>query len=387
VPARRREILAAHSATNETEATMALPTTAFERTQRRARTARAGFGAALLALQFAVHAETPSYRITVVGPLAADQTFVAAALNRRGEVAGTLTDARGSTAAVWAPGASVRRIGHLPGGGAHSTAAAINAAGMVVGTSGAPQFHRAFAWTREGGMIDLGALLPEGLVTEATAVNDAGLVAIEAWPRHSHGFGASAYVWSAAAGVQRIEPTVEGAAVRVRGLNQLGQATGYSGTSTGWEAMIWSAADGMRTLGRPEGWYNGTDGAAINDHDQVVGNSTVGCCVNGVSWTPEEGWRALGYLPNYLGYSDALAVNNDGIIVGASAAGAVVHAVAAIWFPGHEIANLNHFIDPADPLAGLVVLGSAVGINDAGQIVANATLDGRAQAVVLTPQR
>jgi probable HAF family extracellular repeat protein len=343
----------------------------------------------LATLALAGHAASgaPRFAVTVVGPLAPTQTFVGAAINAAGQVAGTLSETgRQPIAALWSPGGSVRRLGYLPGYGAQSHATALNAAGMVVGWSGSAGDGHAFTWTKADGMVDMGLLLPDARATSAVSVNDAGQVVLQEYTFVGHGaLGTHAYAWTAAEGLVALEPTFPGLSVSAKGSNQLGQVTGYTGTPTGWEAMIWTRGSGMQALGRPAGWYNGTQGYAINDHGVVVGDSTVGCCVNAVKWTPEDGWTGLGYIPNFLGYSDAFAINNDGVIVGGSAKGEDAHDVAAIWFPGHKALDLEPFIDPADPLKPTLKLTSAVGINDAGQILANAKLDGRAQAVVLTP--
>ena len=355
--------------------------------------ARNALACALGTILFAIHVDSraaaPRYTVTVVGPLAPTQSFVGAAINARGQVAGTLTNAGElPVAAVWKPGKPVHAIGYLVGLGAQSKAAALNGDGMVVGTSGAPGHSHAFAWTHDDRMTDLGALLPDVRASSAMSVDDAGEVVLEENVIVGGALaGGHAWTWRADQGLAEIVPTFAGASVFAKGINQLGQVTGYSGTPTGWEAMIWTRATGMQTLGRPVGWYDGTSGVAINDAGEVVGDSTVGCCIGAVAWTSQGGWVSLGGLPNLFGYSAAFAVNNAGVIVGGTAKGGDSHDVAAIWFPGHPVADLSNFIDPADPLAGVVKLTSAVGINDAGQILANGTLDGRAQAVVLTPQK
>jgi len=351
---------------------------------------RRGLTAGVLAtLALCGHAASapPRFAVTVVGPLAPEQSFVGSALNAAGQVAGTLSETgRQPIAVLWAPGGALRRLGYLPGHGAQSHATALNGAGMVVGRSGSAGSGRAFSWTQAGGMVDLGALLPGARATSAVSVNDAGQVILQEYAFVNHSAqGSHAWAWTAAAGLAAIEPTFPGLYVSARGSNRLGQVTGYAGTPTGWEAFIWTPGSGTQTLGRPAGWYNGTAGNAINDDGVVVGDSTVGCCVNAVKWTPQDGWTGLGYIPNFVGYSDAFAINHAGVIVGGSAKGEDAHDVAAIWFPGRKALDLMQFIDPADPLKASLKLTSAVGINDAGQILANGTLDGRAQAVVLTP--
>lgn len=328
----------------------------------------------------------PRFAVTVVGPLSPEQSFVGSALNAAGQVAGTLSESgRQPIAALWTPGGAVRRLGYLPGHGAQSLATALNGAGMVVGRSGSVGNGRAFSWTQAGGMVDLGALLPDAR-TSAVSVNDAGQVVLQEYTfAHHSAQDSQAWAWSAAAGLVAIEPTFPGRDVSASGSNRFGQVTGYAGTPTGWEAFIWTPGSGTQTLGRPVGWFNGTMGNAINDDGVVVGGSTVGCCVNAVKWTRQDGWTSLGYIPNATGYSVAFAINGAGVIVGGSAKGEGSRDVAAIWFPGHKVLELMQLIDPADPLKPSLKLTSAVGINDAGQILANGTLDGRAQAVVLTP--
>ena len=103
-------------------------------------------------------------------------------INRRGGVAGNVSDAGSDTngvysnsrakAFLWRKGKMVG-LGTLPGS-KNSAAFGINDSTAIVGTSG----DRAFLWTR-GKMLDLNACLPSGsgwMLEEARAINNKGQI-------------------------------------------------------------------------------------------------------------------------------------------------------------------------------------------------------------------
>lgn len=168
----------------------------------------------------------------------------------------------------------------------------------------------------------------------AHAVNEAGQVV--GWATSS--LGTQPYIWTAATGMQALTPTALGAA---RGINDLGQVVGYLSTAgnTFASAFLWSAADGLVTLGavdwEPEG---------INNLGWVVGCKSTGDCGNNRNGT-------VGYL----------------------------------WTPDSGLNDLLSLIDPADPLLAGLTINNVPGINDLGQIVVNATRGGVQHAYLLTP--
>ena len=243
-------------------------------------------------------------------------------INETGQVVGnTFTDSGDQRAFITGPdGTNLRDLGAL-GGDGFSYARGINDAGRVVGSSSVsdpPGTSHAFITGPDGeGMRDLGSIA-------AFDINDAGQVvgSFGAGFRSSHAF-----------------------------------ITGPNG-------------EGMRDLGT----LGGDDSSAygINDMGQVVGSSTrffdspSHAFITGPDGT---GMRDLGTLGGHS--SVAWGINDAGQVVGTSSIAGIFHDEHAfIADPGGRMIDLNSLVD----LPAGTVLIDARGINNAGQVIANAAV-------------
>jgi probable HAF family extracellular repeat protein len=113
-------------------------------------------------------------------------------------------------------------------------------------------------------------------------------------------------------------------------------------------------------------------GNAINDHGDVAGVSSLGWSSPQHAFlsTDEHGFEDLGVLPG-LDQSHAFALNNLGWVVGVSYTGYYYSNRATVWSRETGLLDLNWFLAPGADL----VLTDAIGVNDAGQILALARHD------------
>ena len=138
---------------------------------------------ALLVALAALPAAAQTYSVTNLGLGGPVGSISIAAVNARGDVAGTspTSTAIREIHAFFATQADGNiDIGTL--GSNRSDARAMNASGQVVGhaetvDSNGNFVDHAFSWTRDGGIVDLGAL--GGLSSYAIGVNDAGTVIVQ----------------------------------------------------------------------------------------------------------------------------------------------------------------------------------------------------------------
>ncbi len=151
------------------------------------------------------------------------------------------------------------------------------------------------------------------------------------------------------------------------GLNSSGEAAGYGDTGTGhFRAFTWSQATGITvlgTLGGLDSW-----GMAINDSGEVAGHATTASgYVHAFAWDGGAlsdlgtlgGWSSYGY-----------GINNSGSIVGYSTL--FDGGSHAFVYLNGVMLDLNSLV-PAD--SGWI-LNEAFSINDAGQILGRACLQG-----------
>jgi probable HAF family extracellular repeat protein len=315
---------------------------------------------------------------------------------------------------------------------------ALNDAGVAAGSCSA---GGGVIW-RDGNLVSLG-LLSGGTYTQPTAINSAGVVVGDAdanlRPRPQ------AFV-TTAAGLVNIDPT-NGGNARAIGVMDNGFVFGnltksLSGNTSSWNVMLWTPDSGhpgryrenalpklpggdpkyvgvsatqSNKVGQVVGWVTNTvigqlGGFWNNDAGHTVaalpplpgGNHSIAWAVNdlgqaaGESNSPDSIIRAVlwqndaahtpvdvGMLPGDTA-SLAHGVNNLGQVVGISLTGTypTFSGQRAFLWQNGAIQDLASLVDPAD---GLWTVDSVVAINNAGQIVAIGTMNGRWASILLTP--
>jgi probable HAF family extracellular repeat protein len=297
----------------------------------------------------------------------------------------------GFHAFMWAEAAAhMFDIGTLPGD-TNSSANAVNAQGQVVGESLGGDTTRAFLY--DGTMHDLGGF--GGTYAGAHAINAAGQVAGYAKTPKSRDH---AFVWipkskNAARGtLVDLGMLPQGIASVATGINAQGQVVGYSNDADVFgHAFLWSpSAPGARVgtmvnIGTLPGEQYAS-AYAINDSGVVVGEATVGPDAHAFAWTPTVPNGSTGSMIDLgtLGgsWSRATAINAAGDIVGVAEGPGPESFDYAFLYRGGTMYDLNSAL-PSD-LEG-VVLTTAYGITDSGQIVGGATVDQHTHAFLLTP--
>jgi probable HAF family extracellular repeat protein len=267
-----------------------------------------------------------------------------------------------SHAAIFSGGVA-KNLGVLKGQ-VYSRANGANAIGQVVGFSGLQRDSsesRAFVWTYQTGMMDIGTL--GGSYAQANAINDAGFIT---GASQTQGMGP---MLTTHAFIYQLPSPPYGRYSRMHDLGVLGGVSSY--------------------------------GMAINSYNHVAGYSTVTTKDDRVHAFLHNGAKmidlgSLGGIGNRWGsdVSVALGVNNWDQVVGYTYLPAFgempTQQVAFLWsrdgYGAGKMVNLNKLVNVTGKNYLLV---SATGINDNGQIVANAydTQNGGVHAVLLTPMK
>ncbi len=277
-----------------------------------------------------------------------------------------------SHAFLWDAVNGMQDLGTL--GGPTSVADGINDAGQVVGWSQAtptPFTESAFVWDSTNGMQALDGL-PGTSASRAFAINNLGQVV--GWSGRTYFLDGHAVLWDG--GTATDLGTVGNYPSTARGINDRGQIVGTAGAIDANHALLWrhgsmqdlggsssfgSTAAGINQRGRvtgityvepvsgaflsnpyvynehqglddtvtdagcPAGWYGLGGGAAINDHNEVVGYAG---CLNiqrlqsynyPAVWRRNQGWQYLkDLIPPDSGWTlvSASGINDRGQIVG-----------------------------------------------------------------------
>lgn len=298
--------------------------------------------------------------------------FTAYGIGADGSVVGSGTNADFlGRAFVWKDGATT----FLPTlGGPSAYATAINGA-TVIGASMSGDVTRGFVYRGGDDIRSVGTLY--GGDSIAYGINAAGQVVGESTDASGN---SRAFLYSG--GMLTDLGTLGGTDARARGINDAGMVVGGSQPGPGFPndgAHAFLYRDGaMQDLGTLGGGFSWAE--AINDAGQVAGYSLV---AGDNAWHPFlYSGGAMHDLGSFGGlYSEARAINAAGVVVGYSSFADFGFSHAFMYADG-ALVDLNTITDGL----GIQVLTDAVGINDAGQIVANSCNDfGYCAPVLLTP--
>jgi probable HAF family extracellular repeat protein len=281
------------------------------------------------------------------------------AINGRGQAIGTSSVEGQTHAFIWTDG-TLQDLG-LPPGANSCVPRGINDRGEVVGTCfGYGTFLRQpFLWTAEYGITALPFLIGDYAYADATGINSDGHIV--GW----RGAGPDAFLYRHG----RVEDLGRGA--EAFGINDQDQVVGIGARGV----VVWDD-DGPHVIDGDRF----SNGSAISEFGIVAGESLRGGPLrHAVLWTP-YGVSDLGTLPEGTS-SAAFAISGD-LIVGGSYADP--HWAHAFLYdnqgPGYAV-DLNDLVPPDSDW----LLSVAFGINAAGQIVGNGTVNGESRAFLLTP--
>ena len=245
----------------------------------------------------------------------------------------------------------------------------VNAAGVVVGSwPGLTDWH-GLRW-EAGRATDLGTLGGRG--SAAYAINDDGIIA--GWAQRADGIQ-RAVAWGPR-GIVDLGSLAKDSCSVAYGINSKGVIVGSTCTvAAGVRAARFRAPDLIDDLGS----FGGTTVAlAISDSGLIVGYSYLPSGAYHGFLHADGKMIDVGTLPG-MTQSQLAAVNSAGIAVGLAAdEGGLLTAVV---YGAGRMADLNSLVE-----SNAYTLIAASGIDEDGNIVANARLSGWSRAVLLRPQ-
>jgi len=326
-----------------------------------------------------------SYTAFDIGTLGGPGTY-AAAINASGQITGNSDTANGGPNHAFvtlANGLGITDLGTLPGGN-KSLGFGINASGQVTGESefynGGAISPRAFIADVNGGMRGV----TQWSFSRGAGINDNGQVA-GSISNISHS-GTGAFV-TGPGGVNATEiGSLHSSRDAATGINTSGQVVGYAYLSASGlyeHAYITSAnhtfASDLGTLGGSRSYAT-----SINDSGQVAGFSEIRTGfespMHAFITDIDSNMTDLGTLGGQN--SRAFDINSNGQVVGWAETDIANRRHAFITGPdGTGMTDLNSLIK----LGNGIFLADATGINDKGQIIANAS-DGHAYLISPIPE-
>lgn len=247
-------------------------------------------------------------------------------------------------------------IAGLPGSD-FTTVFGLNDSGRLVGSANTGTAVRGFVADRTGAASELPPLPGEaasvafGINNSAVAVGFSSGVA-----------GERAVSWSSR-GVPSALSTPAGRSSRALAVNDAGMVVGVSGSANARRAVSWTAAGAFQELRSLPG-LGASEATGINNRGDIVGYCTNSADVRRATFWPAGGGPPLdmGTLPGGTA-SQAMGINDVGEVVGVSLTAS--GARAFFWTRSEGMQDLNALVT-----ASGVVLTRAVGINNAGMIVA-----------------
>jgi probable HAF family extracellular repeat protein len=320
-------------------------------------------------------------------------------LNAGGQVTGHAdtspgSGTRGFHAFLWTPSTpngttgSMIDLGTLPGG-LNSAGYGINSSGAVVGTSLPPDMATSSAFLDNGTMVDLGSF--GGIDSAANGINASWQVVGSSKDRSN---ADHAFLWAP----DRIGATKghlydlgipQGAAATIAyAINSGGTVTGVILDADYYaHAFVWKPTTANGTAGtmialvEPPG-ATGSAGQAINRSGVIAGS--VELAGGSHPFIYDTTMHDLGTLAG--GHNAwAYSINSSGVVVGWGDTAVRSNDHAFIYANG-TMTDLNKLL-PGSVKSSHVILTTATGINDLGQITGVATVDGHAHGYLLTPDQ
>ncbi len=308
------------------------------------------------------HADEPHYSVTNLG------NFIPTALNNLGQVVGGA-----DSAPVFYSNGVVTPLTWA------ATAQDINDQGQIVGSFFPTGVGHAYIYSTAGGVLnDVGATAG-GNRTFFNSINNLGKAVGAYNDGYEHG-----YIYPAVNPVFTVNYPGLGDQLLLSSISDSGDMAGYSVNTSGMppHALFFPVAGGEVDLG--PGYSSGGGEPRVNLHGQVSFSSTVGGLhafeYSAGVFTPLD-TAAPGAGPQHLPltYSLAKGISNTGDIVGEAGNNSGGYA---FLYHNNQMLDLNSLIAPTSGW----ILGSAVDVNDLGQVVGYGTdPNGNLSAFLLTP--
>jgi probable HAF family extracellular repeat protein len=329
----------------------------------------------LVWLESSIPLHAQSFTITDLGALPGNTTTNAYGLNSLGQAVGT-SDSGAATATLFSNG-TVTNMNTLNASVSVATSigGSSEAAGYNIFYSDPNPIFRAFLYSN-GSMTDIqsDSLFPSG--TQAWGINSSGMVVGQGWV-NSSSFHAFLYT-----GGNMID-LGGGYQAAAAAINDAGQIVG-NGTTAG--AFRYFNGK-MTSLGFPAG-ASASSAFAIDSTGKLIAGAIYIAATSHAALHKNGIWVDLGAFPGALGTS-ARGVNSSAQVVGTAVFPVKSYHPfkpgkhVGFIYSNHTLVDLNTLI----PTNSGFTITDALGTNDPGQILCNATnSSGAKRAVMLTPK-
>jgi probable HAF family extracellular repeat protein len=321
--------------------------------------------------QPAAAALTGPSSVTDLGTLPGGTSSAAYAVNDQGQIVGYSSAGDGGNHAVLFANGTVTDLGRLPDG-LYSYAYGINSAGQIVGASTTSTGANHAVLYQGGAVTDLG-VLPGGDYSIAADINDQGTIV-----GYSNTATGAYHAYAYAAGVMTDLGTLPGGSDSyATSITNDGRVIGYASVAgEAYHAFLFANGT-MTDLGTPAG-DNWSFAYAINAQGQIAGYSSAPARGNRAFSYANGTMTALAALPGD-DQSHAYGINDQGQVVGSSSVSE--GQARAVVYENGTTTDLNDL----RPAGFDVLLATANGINNLGQIVGVALVNWQEHAFVLQP--